>query len=1150
MFEYRHKLHLSTTAYYSTKQYKFMYFNALCKLVFKKSRVLTKTIRIMKLTTVFIIAAFLQVSAKGYSQNITLNQTNVPLQKVFEEIRKQTDYQFFYADEVVSSAKNVTVNIKKGSIEDVLDLCFKNQQLGYTISENTIIVKRKVIIPEVNAPPVPEPVSTAIDIKGKITDNKGQPLEGAAIIDKKTGKGVVSFSTGQFVIKVSGLPASLEISYTGYQRRIVTANNSSIPDIVLEEKNPELDEVIVTGFGTQKKASQTAAISSVGQAELKQMPVSNITNALAGRLPGLITQQRTGLPGGDAASILQIRGYGTFNTTGQTPLVLVDGVERRFDEVDFNEVDNISILKDASATAVFGVRGANGVILITTKRGKIGKPKVTLSVDNSMQMVTKLPKYLQSYDYATLYNEAFLNDGGDPNNIPYNATALQKYKDKSDPYLYPDVNWYDEVVSQSARMTTVNGTVSGGTQKARYFITGTYLNQEGLFRKYSNFEGFNTNSLYRRYNFRSNVDFDITSTTTFSMSLSGKHSKQTIPGSGQDVGFGPTSQLWWDMARWAPNLSPIYNPNGSLGSFIETNNIIGNMSRSGFLNNYRTDIEANLDLKQNLNFITKGLSFRSKFVFDTYFQYTERRAKNYETFKYGLNSFGLPVYLAGKIETPINFAWLSETSTKHIYTENAIEYKRIFNGQHDISGLLLAYTDRARSGSSYPTSRLGYASRATYGYKGKYFGEINIGYNGTENFAKGKRMGVFPAYSVGWLASEEPWMDKWIDKLKFRLSIGQVGNANIGGRRYLYLPDTWGAAAGYTFGATPSGLPGAFELNSGNPNVTWETAWKKNLGIEMAMFKNAVSISVDLFDEKRDNILLFRQDVPLVIGQAALPPVNVGIMSNKGYEIVVRYSKKLSKDLSFEVGGNYNYVRNKILHQTEPTRAYPWLQTTGKRFGEQFGYISEGFFNSQDEITKWANQSAFGTIMPGDIKYRDLNNDGIINEFDRTAIGNPQVPEITYAFNTSVSFKNFDLDVQFQGVGNTSVFVSTQGAWEFYDGAKVATHHLGRWTPQTAATATYPRLTTSSTAAKNNFQTSTFWVRDAAYMRLKNIALGYNFGKKVTKKLRLDVLKLQLTASNIYTWSKFKLFDPEIRASSGTVYPQQKTFNLSIYTNF
>lgn len=991
-------------------------------------------------------------------------------------------------------------------------------------------------------------------LRGSVKGEDGKPLEDASIVDSRSKKGTFTQALGNFTLSVESLPVKLEISFTGYAKKIVEVKTAQQLDIVLTARNTDLGEVIVVGFGTQKKASQTGAIVSVGQEDLKKTPTANVVNALAGRLPGLITQQRTGLPGGDASTLL-IRGYGTFNTSGQNPLILVDGVERRFSEVDFNEVDNISILKDASATAVFGVRGANGVIIITTKRGIVSAPKVTVSIDRTMQMPTRLPEYLQSYDYATLFNEAYLNDGGDPNFMPYDATALQKYKDHSDPYFFPDVNWYDTLLRASAPQTQANVTVRGGTAKLKYFLTGTFLDQEGLLRpELTKFGGYNTNTKYQRFNFRSNIDYTLTPTTVFSMSLSAKHAKQVVPYDGLDYGSGPTSLLWWNMARWAPNHAPVYNPNGTLGSFYGSANLIGDISRRGYTNNFRTDIEANMDLKQKLDMILPGLSFRTKFVYDTYFEYAERRSKSYQTFDYSLNAAGNPVYVAKGSESALAFTWVSTFSTKHTYTESAFDYKRAFGGKHEVTGLALFFADRTRSGSSYPYSKLGWAGRGTYAFKGRYLAEANIGYNGTENFAKGNRMGFFPAFSLGWIVSQEQWMENslpFVSHLKVRMSSGKVGNANIGGRRYLYLPDTWGAATGYNFGSgSANALGGTFESNLGNPNVTWETAWKHNLGIETRMFENNLTLNVDLFYEKRDNILLIRQDIPVLIGQTNTPPVNVGKMENKGYEIELRYNKRVNKNLAFELGGNYNFARNKILSQTEPPRKYPWMERTGKRFGEKFGYETEGFFNNKGEITSWADQSIFGVIVPGDLKYKDLNGDGKIDQYDQKNIGHPDLPEVTYAITQGITYKNFDLDVMFQGVANTSLLVSSQGGWEFYNSAKVAKHHLGRWTPETAATATYPRLTQSSATAKNNFQNSTFWVRDASYIRLKNVALSYNFPKSVLTRLKVDALRISLTAANIHTWSKFKWFDPEIRASAGNVYPQMETYNFTIYTTF
>ncbi|RPE12716.1 TonB-dependent receptor [Chitinophaga lutea] len=987
-------------------------------------------------------------------------------------------------------------------------------------------------------------------ITGRVVDSNGGILEGVSIQVKGTTRGAYTNVKGEFEIAAEG-EVTLMVTFLGYNTQEVKARPGNQVQLRLVPKNQDIDEVVVIGFGKQKKATTTGAINYVKAEELKDMPTASVTNALAGRLPGLISQQRTGLPGSDAA-LLYVRGFGTFNTAGQEPLVLVDGVERRFNDVDFNEVETISILKDASATAVFGVRGANGVILITTKRGVAGKPRVSMTVDNTLQFVTNLPQYLQSYDYATLYNEAYLNDGGDPNFMPFSQEALQKYKDHSDPYFYPDVNWHKEILKDYARQTQANVSISGGTSRARYFVAATYLDQDGLL-KYGNYNEYNTNSTFKRYNFRSNVDLDVSPTLTVSMSLSGKHSRQTWPGNGHFFTDNPLGLIFWNMGRWAPTTAPVYNPNGSLGAFIEDNNIVGDVSRTGYSDNFRTDVEANIDVRHKMDYAIKGLSFRGKIVFDTYFYYTERRLKQYETFYYLRDpATGEPIYRAtSKVETPIAFTSTGVNADKHVYGEAALDYSRTFDGKHAVTGLALFYADRLREAAAYPFSKLGWVGRVTYGYKSKYFGEFNMGYNGTENFAKGKRMGFFPSYSLAWILTEEPWMrplSNWLGYTKIRFSRGKVGNSLIGNRRYLYLPDTWGnpgSAWNYRFGTSGTAVASAFELNLGNPDVTWETAWKNNLGLEFNLF-NGITLNVDLFSEKRDNILLSRQDIPSLIGQTSLPPVNMGVMENKGYEIELKYDYKASKDLTFNIGGNYNFARNKILAMTEPQKPYPWMARTGKRYGERFGYIVEGFFNSQREVDEWHDQTTFGTVQPGDLKYRDMNGDSIINQFDIAPVGHPDVPEITYAISGGVKFKNWELQVQFQGVDNTTTFVNQLGGWDFYNSAKVQKHHLGRWTPETAATATYPRLTTSSTTAKNNYQPSSFWARDASFIRFKNLTIAYSLPKAWLQRLKMQRVRIYVNAANLYTWSKFDWFDPEIRSAAANLYPQMKNYNLGL----
>ncbi|MFD2036941.1 SusC/RagA family TonB-linked outer membrane protein [Belliella marina] len=989
-------------------------------------------------------------------------------------------------------------------------------------------------------------------VTGVVTDDAGETVPGANILEKGTGNGVATDINGKFRLVLRSANPVLVVSYIGFQTKEVPVGNMSFIEILLSPDSRNLDEVVVVGFGEQKKSTLVGAVNSIGTKELLQSPAANLGNALAGRLPGLIVQQRGGAPGGDAPAI-QIRGIGTTNNA--SPLVLVDGVERPFDQIDPNEVESISILKDASATAVFGVRGANGVILVTTVRGKQGKATVSATINTALQTPTQTPRYLNSYNTAILKNEGLANEGLAP---MWNSEQLEKFRTGSDPFLFPDVDWYDAVLNDYSPQSQANVNISGGTENTRYFISGSYLSQKGLYKDAKTAD-YDATDRFQRFNFRSNLDFDVTKRFKASVNLAGRKEIRNRPGI-------PLGTVFSHMNRLLPWEMPVYNPDGSLGASNTSANPVGQIRETGVNRQDLNTFELTVNLSHDLDFITKGLSVRARGAYDNLYRYNQNWSKSFVPVFYTVDSEGNPKYEpAPGNETPLSFSSdfgndaVATNNSRRLYSEFAFDYARDFNDKHNVTGLLLMLTDRTWGNANWPASRLGLVGRVTYAYNEKYLTEFNMGYNGTDNFAPGLRFGFFPSVSAGWVVSQESFLKNNVSAisfLKIRGSYGLVGNSGIGSRRWLYFPDKYGSVNGYPFGESPNNTGGLGEIELGNPFVTWEKAKKANLGVEISFLDDKLSAEVDFFDERRNDILRTRLDVSAILGQSALPPVNVGEMTNKGFELLVAYRDNITPDLSFFVSANYSFARNSRTNLTEPTPQYPWMAQEGTPFGQTFGYQSMGFFNSQEEIDNWADQSSFGTIRPGDIKYQDVNGDGVINALDMAPIGFPLFPEVIYGASFGFNYKNFDFSALLQGAANGSSYFMQEAGWEFFNNAKAMEHHLGRWTPETAESATYPRISSFSDGANNNFQTSDFWLKDASYIRLKNLEVGYNLPKSFTGKFKIQSARVFASGTNLLTWDKVGWQDPEMRNGDGSrffrgqQYPIMKMYNVGVNMRF
>ncbi len=1000
-----------------------------------------------------------------------------------------------------------------------------------------------------------------ITIRGNVTDENGEPIIGANVIELGTMNGTVTDVEGNFTLNIPP-NAILRISYIGYIEKDVPIDGRTTLNITLEEDRRTLDEVVVVGYGTQKKFTVTGSVSSVSSDVLIKSPAASIANTLAGRVTGLSTIQYSGMPGADDPRIL-VRGIGSLFESRSAPLIMVDGVERSFTQLDPNEVESITVLKDASATAVYGIRGANGVILVTTKRGSEGTPTVSFTTSFGLQSPTKLLKYADAYTYATSYNQAQLNDN--PNaQLKFSDEAIEAFRTGSDPLIYPDMDWPSIIFKPASLQTNNNVNISGGTDIVKYFVSVGYLRQDGMFNTFGS--DVNYNFGYDRYNYRANIDVDVTKSTKISLTTGGRSEVRSMPYQSGNPGW--TINDLFEYMNWA---APFTGPGIVDGKYIRVGNtyISGakydaldhfyNLGTTKFNNNV-----LNLDilLTQNLDFITKGLSYRIKYANNSSFSRTKNMPVSRAYYEPYFEKDVDPTKPDSKEVVFRKFGidgqrGFSESSSKsrNWYFETALSYSNSF-GDHNITGLILYNANKIFYPAAFRDIPLGYvgiAGRVTYDYMTKYMLDINLGYNGSENFAKGKRFGLFPAVSVGWIPTEEPFMKDidFIDYLKFRASYGIVGNDIQGGNRFLYLPDSYLLqSGGYNFGTdNPVNQYTASEGQVGNPNVTWEKARKRNIGVDLRIINSKLGFTFDLFDEYRNNILTTRQVVPEYLA-ITLPAVNIGEVENRGYELSIEWRDKLG-DFNYFINSNVSFSRNKILFSDEIPKKYDWLLRTGKPVGQRWGLIWDGFWSKED-VQNYKDFPDHNMIpVPGDMRYKDINQDGRIDNYDTKAIGYPEYPEYVFGANIGFNFKNFDLVMLFSGATHTS-----RNLQSLYRTAFGSTHDHsllqymvdGQWTPEKGNNATYPRLGLAASAA-NNLKDSDFWMKDASYIRLKNVELGYNFNTSGLKRLGIGNMRVYLNGYNLYTWDRLKVIDPE--ASGGDMdYLLMKIFNIGLSVKF
>ena len=1114
-------------------------------------------------------------SYNNYSQfkTLSVSMSNSTLREVLKTIEKSSQFVFELLDDAVNLERKVSIDSKNKNIEEILSELFEGTSCTYRISDRQIFISGK-------APASTEQQQNKRKISGRVTDIKGEPLIGVNVTVDGDANGSITNMDGLYEIFVTKKSVVLKFTYIGFKTSEIRTNASTnIYDVTLEEQVNELEETVIVGYGTQRKISNIGAQSSMKMEDIKT-PSASLTTTLAGRLAGVVAVQRTGEPGKDAADIW-IRGISTPNTS--SPLVLVDGVERSFNDIDPEDIESLTTLKDASATAVYGVRGANGVILIKTKPGKVGKPTVSADYYESFTRFTKMVDLADGITYMNAANEAMRNDGIA---TKYTEDQIRNTIAGKDPYLYPNVDWLKEIFNDWGHNRRVNVNVRGGSEKVAYYASVSYFNETGMTVTDKNINTYDSKMKYSRYNFTTNLNIDVTPTTKVEIGAQGYLGEGNYPAISSA-----------DLYNAAMSISPVEYPkmffvNGE--AYVpgtSTNNNFNNpysqATRRGYDNLTKNQIYSNLRVTQNLDMLTKGLKLTAMYAFDVYNEihvHQDRAESTYNfldtSVPYDMN--GQPI-LQRIYEGSNVLSYKQETSgNKKTYLEASLNYDRTFNDDHRVSALFLFNQQskllypKGTLEDAIPYRMMGIAGRATYSWKDRYFAEFNIGYNGAENFSPKHRFGTFPAFGVGWVVSNEKFwqpLSKAVSFLKIRYTDGKVGNSEVSDRRFMYLDQMKeNGDYGYKFG--PNGTKWAgYETVNMAVDLIWEESRKQDLGIDLKLFNDDLSIVFDLFKERRENILLKREhSMPSFLGyNTSAPYGNIGIIENKGFDGTIEYNKRINKDWVIALRGNVTFNKDKWIQGELPEQKYEWMNQYGRNINGAKGYVAEGLFTQAeiDDMARWESLSAankaitpkpfasqFGTVKAGDIKYKDLNNDGQIDAYDQTYISRGDVPTTVYGFGFTVGWKDLSVGMMFQGVAGAERVLNGSSINPFNGGGGSGNLYSNiddRWTEENPdQNAFYPRLSYGSetTSSINNFQKSTWWVRNMNFLRLKTLQLSYNLPKPWVNKVHLKNAAVYVMGTNLFTLSRFKLWDPELNTDNGASYPNTTSYSVGINFTF
>lgn len=1003
-------------------------------------------------------------------------------------------------------------------------------------------------------------IQQAIKISGKVTDVRGNALPGVNVFEKGTNNAVQTNYDGLFTISVASNQSVLVFEFIGMKRIETTFKDGKPLSIVMEEELGELKEVVVVGYGTQKKASVVGAISTIKPSLLQVGTSRTLGNNLGGQIAGVFAVQRSGEPGYDTSDI-KIRGISTF-AGGTSPLVLVDGIERSLNDVDPASIESFSVLKDAAASAVYGVRGANGVILVNTKRGFVGKPTIQIRTEHAIQAPTKLPSFIRAAPYMVLINE-LATDASKPK--PFTDERILNTANNYDPDLYPDVNWVDAITNDYAETTRTNLNVAGGSEVLRYALTASYYNEKGIVARDPK-QSYDSETKLNRAIVRTNIDLNLSKTTLFRVNIGGFLQQL-------QKGDSSTDYLFSTAFETTPFAHPAIYSDGTIPKVPKRPNPWAISTQQGYSRQGSSKIESFVSLEQDFSkLITQGLKGKLVYSFDNYStnRLTRNKTPDYYNVALARDIQGNLIHDIQQYgQEYLSYSNSGEYGNRRVYIEASTNYGRTY-GKHDIRGLLLYNQDSFDNGDIQPYRHQGFAGRASYGFDRKYIGEFNFGYNGSENFAKGERFGFFPSVALGWVASEEKFMEPYIkvlNKLKFRGSYGLVGNDNIGSnRRFAYQTTINGNSSGYSWGNTGTGnyIGGIREGEVGVENLTWEKVAKTDIGLDLGLW-NMLDLTIDFFKEKRKDIFIRRATVPTQAGFVNTPFANFGKMENKGFEGSLNLNKQITPDFYMNWRVNFTYVENKVTERDEPAlgkELYPYKSGTGIPNNTLFGQTALGLYTKDDfdAVTGLLNaglpQSQLGSIVrPGDIKYVDKNGDGIINALDEGFIGGTRDPQIIYGFGSTTKYKQLDLSFFFQGVGKTYEIIGqgSEDSARFIPGSgtgtlgNIYTNYNDRWTEENPSQDVFwPRLSYGTNT--NNSVASTWWKKDMSFIRLKSIELGYSLKKATAEKIKLVGLRLYISGNNLFYISKFKLWDPELDTRTGLRYPSTKSilFGLDI----
>ena len=1001
-------------------------------------------------------------------------------------------------------------------------------------------------------------------ITGIVTDAQKEPLVGVNVAVKDApGLGTITDINGKYKIKVEPYQR-LVFSYVGFDKTEVLIKEQRVINVSLKEAQASsLDEVVITGTGVQKKLTVTGAITTVNVSDLTHTSNGNVVNALAGNVAGVLAMQTSGQPGRNTSEFW-IRGISTFGAS-TAALVLVDGFERDLDDVNIEDIESFSVLKDASATAIYGSRGANGVVLITTKRGKAGKINIDAKVETSYNTRTITPAFVDGYRYASMLNEARITRNQEP---IYQADELNLLRAGLDPDLYPNVDWKDLLLKDGAMTYRANVNMNGGGSTARYFVSLSYLKEDGMYKTDDTLrKDYDTNANANTWNYRLNTDIDITTTTLLKVGVSGSLKKYNEPGLSGDV--------WKSLMHQNPVSVPVLYSNGyvpAYGTGDRTNPWVL-ATQTGYKEHWENTIQTNLTLEQKLDFITKGLKFIGRFGFDTWNKNNIDRIKWPEQWKAERyrDENGKLVFHRITEEQKMKQSSSAEGNRKEIF-EAELHYDRGFK-EHHVGGIIKFNQDSqvftVDTGDDIKKGiarrHLGLAGRVSYNWNYRYFADFNFGYNGSENFADGHRFGFFPAVSAAWNIAEEPIIKKnlkWMNMLKIRYSFGKVGNdaLKIGDTEYRFpYLYTIGSGDGYEWGDYnySKSYSGMTYTDLASNYATWEVATKHDLGVDLALFNDKFTATVDYFHEQREGIWMERKYLPGIVGVSSNPRANVGKVLSEGFDGNFTYRERINK-VDVTVRGNITYSKNTILEKDEENSVYPYQMERNYRVNQAKGLIALGLFKDYDDIRNSPRQD-FGTVQPGDIKYKDVNGDGVINDGDKVAIGATSKPNMIYGFGVSASWKGLDVNIHFQGAGKTSFFINgptvyafSSGDWgnilkDVADSNRWIEHEISGTMATENPNAEYPRLSYGRNS--NNYRESTFWLRNGSYLRLKTLEFGYTIPKSLVNKIRFNNIRLFFRGTNLLTFSSFKLWDPELGSSTGTEYPLAKSVTLGLSVN-